>query len=538
MKELAVARTALDRGDLEAAVAPLLAAWRAVKDPRIADVLDTVSSRITRPALAAPTHKKLVEQFVALVQAGDAHDQPRLVATIGTTRSAQMVEQLEALVEHWAPDPRFTVPLVELLKRPPFTGSATQSAWRRLYKLLQTYADVRAIDLLRALDFQALLRENATWGAGHDQTNENAFAATFFSERATATIAAIEKAYAKQGMPRIAAAAEADLAALVAAVGPSTESTLLAEVLANPAEVGAREVLADHLLEASDVRGRFMVLQRARATGTQSPEAAKEERALFEAHGVQWLGELAALVDHDEMAFENGFLDWCAIDSDRIGVVKQLTGHTGWATVRSIHLAGNHFPHELLVDPAMRSLEMVTGIRDRTVGEIFHDNRSYAWRGVGFDPGEHLALVPERLRRAFPSLTELHLRAYSRPVEDYAFVWELAGLSTIGFYSISASRLSSFLETALARTPTSTVIDLTEYHHLGYRIRISNERRDLELRNRAAWGRKAATWQQLAGIVARAGTFRAVRVHGRATKAERAELQKLVAPGGAITFGD
>lgn len=538
MKELAAARAALERGDQEAAVAPLLAAWRAVKDPRIADVLDTMASRITRPALAAATHKKLVEQFVALVQAGDPHDPPRLAATIGTTRSAQMVEQLEALLEHWAPDPRFTGPLVELLKRPPFTGSATQSAWRRLFKLLQTYGDVRAIELLRALDFKALLRENAVWGAGHNQTVDNAFAATFFTERAAATIAAIEKAYAKQGTPRVTD--EAALAAVVALAGPGTESTLLAEVLANPAEEGAREVLADHLLEVSDVRGRFMVLQRA---GTLGPDEAKEERALFAAHGVQWLGELAALVDHDAMAYENGFLAWCAIDSDRLGIVKELTGHASWSTVRALHLDGNHFPHDFLVDPAMRSLACVTGIRDTTVDEIFRTGRSYPWRGVGMDPGKRLGELPERLYRAFPSLDELHLRAYGQQVDAFAFAWDLP-LATLGFYAQNVAQIAAFLEVALERTPPSRVLDFTEYHHLGYRLRLSNERRELDLRSRAAWGRKTATWHDLARLVAYreakplAGTLSTIRVHGRVTKSERAAFERLLAPGGAIVIVD
>jgi len=526
---LANARTALERDDPEHAIAPLLAAWRKVKDPRIATILDAVSARISRPPLVAPTQKQLVEEFLVLAKRGDPLDQPRLVATIGTTRSAQMVEQLEGLLEHWAPDPRFTVPLVELLKRPPFTGSSTQSAWRRLFKLLQAYGDARLVEILPALDWKALLRNYTGWGQNPD-AGQVLYAATFFAERSASVVAAIAKAYAKQGVPSVGG--DADLARIDELCRSATGTTLVAEVLANPAEAGARDVLADHLLEASDVRGKFMVLQRARATGAATAAQRKEERTLLAAHGVQWLGELAALVDPEHMTFEDGFLATCEIDPDRMGAVAELTGHAGWATVRRIHLAGRKWPGTFLLDPVMRSLEMVTGVYGPSVEEMLAPDRTYPWRGIGITP-ETTAPLGDRIARAFPRLDELHV-ASARG--DLAWMWEtFPALGTLGVVGAAPSRLATVVEAMLANTRPATVIDLTEGFHLGWQLRISAQRRELDLRCRAAWGRKRATWAELAAAaLPLAGTLATIRLHDRITKAERAAVEALLAPGGTL----
>ncbi|MCX5745690.1 MAG: hypothetical protein NT062_24705, partial [Proteobacteria bacterium] len=505
------ARRALEAGRVEEAIPLLLEAWRAVRDPRLAVILDTLSGRITRDALSAPSHKKLVEQFVALVRGGDPLDQPRLAAVIGTTRSAQMVEQLESLLELWPADPRFTVPLVELLKRPPFTGSGTQSAWRRLFKVLQAYADPRLLDLLPALDFPQLLREQTGSQTG---AVDNAFSAGFFTERCAALVAALARKYAG-GVPRFAPAQADELARIGALAGTSLEAALVAEVLADPDDAAAKEVLGDHLLEQGDPRGRFLALQRARAAGTLSPTDAREERALIAAHGVRWVGALAALVDPHTMRFEDGFLAWCGIDSDRVGLVETLTGNPGWATVRHIYLAGNAFPHQLLAHPVMRSLTSVSGIRDGVSEAVLSGPHVYPWTRVGLDPPVERERLAEQLQRVFPAVTELYLRAYRIDPTAFEFLWtpEFARLTTIGIVSAPVTSIPAFL-VALARAPATTTIEFCEYHHLGYMVRLTGT--GLELRRRAAWGRRKTYGELVAALAARAGTFTRIRLYDRA----------------------
>ncbi len=522
---LSAALTALRRHDLAATIPLLLGVWRAVPDPRIADVLDAVSARIDRPALVAPTQKKLVEAFAALVAAGDPLDQPRLAAAIGGTRSQQMVEQLELLLTGWPADPRFSMPFLALLRRPPFVGSATQSAWRRLFKVLQAYGDVRVEAWLPTLDFDEIL--------ARDGGIENrAAAAEFFRERSAATCAALRK----KKRAALPAGEAKDLALLLELARPAAEAALVAQVLATPADDAATAVLGDHLLEQNDVRGRFAALQRARSEGALTPELRKEERALVETHGLRWIGDLATLVQPGSLEFEGGFLSACAIESDRQGAVAQLTGHPLWSTVRRIFLAGNAFPETLLTHPAMKSLTQVTGIRAGR-GVV---RGPYPWTEVGLlvrDAGRVALDRVEETLRAFPAVEQVWLDAYQVDPEAYAWLFRpaWARLRSIGFLAATRSSLAHWVEVLLAEAPAGVALELSEFHHHGYLFRLDGERRVLDLRARSAWGRKIVSFGDLAAAARPlARTLTTVRLHDRATKAERAAIQALLAPGGVI----
>lgn len=539
---LKAAVTKLEANDVSGAIPLLLEAWRASPDPRLGDALEALDARITRPALSAPTHKKLTEEFCALVAKKDPLDLPRLVAVVGTTRSGFMVEQLEAMLEHWPADPRVTTPFLQLLKRPPFTGSATQSAWRRMFKLLQQWADPRLIDRLAALDFAELLKETS-WQGGVDA---NAFAAGFFTERATAVVNGVKKKWAK-GLPAVAAKDEALLVRLLELAKPAPEAALISEVQAAPSKDGARQVLADHLLEKNDVRGQFMALQQVRALGKLTPEQAKEEQRLREQFGVQWIGELAALVEHETMQFENGFLSSCVIDGDRIGVVKELTGNPAWATVRHLHLAGNAFPRELLAHPAMKSLTSVSGIRDQSARTLLTGPDVFPWTSVGIDLPHYesvdadVKLLTSNLGRVFPNLKELVVDGYSLPPDVFGWLWtsQFEHLSRVGVAAVAPGSTKKWLDVMLRRAPKDATLELSTYFHLGFLVRLSRgadgTRSVLDLRSRAAWGVGKTTFDELAKQVsALAGTLTLIRLHDRSTKAQRAALEKLLAPGGAI----
>lgn len=523
---LSAALAALRRHDVEGAIPSLLEAWRETRDPRIADALDAVSARIDRPALTAPTQKKLVEAFAALVAAGDPLDQPRLAAAIGGTRSQPMVEQLDLLLAQWPADPRFSVPFLALLRRPPFVGSATQSAWRRLFKVLQAYGDARVEEWLPALDFDEIL--------ARDGGIENrAAAAEFFRERSAATCAALRK----KKRAALPAADEATLAHVLELARPAAEVALVAQVLATPADDAAKAVLGDHLLEQNDVRGRFAALQRARSEGALTAALRKEERALVDAHGLRWIGDLATLVQPGSLEFEGGFLAGCAIESDRQGAVARLTGHPLWSTVRRIFLAGNAFPETLLTHPAMKSLTQVTGIRAGH-GVV---RGPYPWTEVGLlvrDGAGRVALdrVEDTLR-AFPAVEKAWLDAYQVDPEAYAWLFRpaWASLRSLGFLAATRSALAHWVEVLLAEAPAGVELELSEFHHHGYLFRLDGTRNVLDLRARSAWGRKIVSFGDLAAAARPlARTLTTVRLHDRATKAERATIEALLAPDGTI----
>lgn len=542
--ELKDALARLDANDLGGAVTRLLEAWRHTPDPRLAEVLDGLSTRSARPALTTATQQKTTDAFLELLDQQDPLDLPRLVAVIGTTRAALMVEQLEALLERWPADPRVTRPFVQLLQRPPFTGSSTQSAWRRLFKVLQQYADPRALELLAGLDFAALLREQNPWARGG--VDEHAFAATFFTERAAAVVEALRKKYAK-GLPRLPASDDAVVARLLERARPSPEVALISAVQAAPQEEGARAVLADALLEKNDVRGRFMALQQARTLGTLSPADEKEERALVSQFGLQWAGALAPLIKDDELSFERGFLSACTIDVDRDGLVKQLTGHAAWGTVREVHLWGTSLPLELLTDAAMKSLTGVTGIRDSRARALLEGERTFpSWTTVGLDLPHYdsvaadLKLLSDNVLRVFPALKELVLDGYSIAPTQYEWLWapRFAHLTRIGVTGAGPGFLPGWLEVT-RRAPPHAVLEVSRFHRDGFQWRLrpgpDGRRTVLELSTRAVSGHATVTLTDLVeASAALTGALTRVRVFTRSTKAERALLAKLLAPGGEL----
>lgn len=533
----------LEASELGGALALLLEVWRQTPDPRLADVLDALSEGVRRPPLPSASQQKTTQAFLELVPARDPEDLPRLLAVIGSTRSGLMVEQLEALLEHWPADPRTTKPLVQLLRKPPFTGSATQSAWRRLFKLLQQTGDPRTIAELGALDFDALLREVNGFRPGG--VEDNAYAATFFTERSGATVKALEKRFAK-GVPRLTDSDLAALERLRALSGAEPVAALVAQIHAEPASRGPREVLTDHLLERDDVRGQFMLLQQARAEGKLTPELEKEERALLEAHALKWVAPLAPVLDGERLVFERGFLAACALDPDREGVVKACTGHPLWSTVRHVELAGASFPRELLSHPVMKSLTEVTGIHDERARALLRGDDSFPWTGVGLDLPhyDHVAddtgLLAKHLLRVFPKVRALTLDGYS--VEAASGAWlaspEFRHLERVGLTGGAASSIPGWIELLAGATPDAA-LEFGFGWRRGWEFRLlpgpKGPRTELEVASRAVQGWGTTKLLDLAKAAAPLkGRLACVRLRSRAGKAEREAFSRLLAPGGTL----
>ena len=111
--------------------------------------------------------------------------------------------------------------------------------------------------------------------------------------------------------------------------GPA--ESLLAPIWAAPRDVGARQVLADVMLERGDPRGEFISLQLADA----SP---RRQRALLKAHGREWLGALADVVDLRSEAplFERGFVAVVSVRGVRPAQFTLASDAPEWATVRRV----------------------------------------------------------------------------------------------------------------------------------------------------------------------------------------------------------
>ncbi len=530
------AKRALESGQLKEAIVALLEAWRAVPDPRIADVLDGLSKRSQRAPIQGKNQAALTQAFLERAAEKNPLDVPRLAEVIGTTRSQQMVEQLEALLE-WPADPRWTTPFLRLLTNPPFTGSGTQSAWRRLFKLLQQTADPRLLERLPTLDFAALLVRPG-------QANVEAFAAEFFTERRDAVLAAVRKKHPSTA-PRIAKEDDATLASLERLVASDTVAQLEAQVFAAPASSDAPAVLADHLLEAGGERGEFMALQQQRLTSRLTEEQESREEALLEKHATTWLGSLATVVEPSTVRFERGFPAAVELTTSQPALLASVANDPAWATVRHLHLHNDVSP-DFLRSPALKQLEAVTLIREPFARALLNARDSWPWRQVALDLPSYqakdadVALLRRKLTTTFPNLTSLVLDGYQQASDAFDWVPTLPVMTQLRWFGVNfihSSRLGATLERLLKVLPTTLNLDLSFFCHQGYRLRLhrSTGRHVLEVAGRGYQGTTSVPNDVLLEAAAPlAGTLHEVCFTSRATKAHRAKAEALLASGGVV----
>lgn len=118
---------------------------------------------------------------------------------------------------------------------------------------------------------------------------------------------------------------------------PQAIDPLLTRVLADPSDEALRQVWSDSLIERNDPRGELVAIQVA-ATGRKlTPAEDKRLRSLVAKHRVEWLGDLANIVQHREgLVFERGLLDACQIQIKSLDALTTAIGHPLWAAVQSM----------------------------------------------------------------------------------------------------------------------------------------------------------------------------------------------------------
>ena len=266
--DLLSAKQHLAQSRPERALAPLLSAWRSCRAPALADVIDRVSASVKRGPLEGSA-KKRHEVFLSLLASGDSADGGRLLAFLGQGQTAHLAEGVDALASHPA-DPRFTGRALELLQHPTVTSSSSFPAWRRVFNLLVSNEDTRALEVLRKLDFNAVL-------GPHQE-----YSAEFFDGRA-------RKAAEALGALKVPELSAADAALVRELLGGQRTATqdlvaLEARVFAAPEKDAPRLVYADALLERNDPRGEFIGLQFTRAKRRLTAAEREREFALLEEH--------------------------------------------------------------------------------------------------------------------------------------------------------------------------------------------------------------------------------------------------------------
>ncbi|HEU0033371.1 MAG TPA: TIGR02996 domain-containing protein [Kofleriaceae bacterium] len=320
------------------ALAKLLVAWRRYPGPRLSEVIAMLSNR-TRTQAPAIRGKTAVARaaWTKLATLAPPTAIPALLDSLCDAPSSVARERL-AHLERWMPDPRVDDWLVRMLETMPYRATSTQSFWTRLLQLARGITDPRVLARLHGIDISPIAVTMRNW----------------LRPRIAKLVDHVAPALAARDEP----AAVDELAGLVGprriSIGTQNLTALLQAVYDAPDDDAPRLVYADALLERSDPRGELVSLQLRLARGPDDRELRRREKELLDAHGKQWLGELAPIIASG-FAFERGFLAECRIENRFIDRVKKLAGHPAWATVRAIE--GSAL---IALHPVMRSLRRLS----------------------------------------------------------------------------------------------------------------------------------------------------------------------------------
>jgi hypothetical protein len=171
------------------------------------------------------------------------------------------------------------------------------------------------------------------------------------------------------------------------------EPELYAQVLADPTDLGAREVLRDLWMLRDDPRGEFSALSTPREL--TAPLRARAADLVLE-HGRAWLGSLQAVVPLSGSLFGNGpFLRKAVVYAADAKTFDGVAAAPEWATVEELVFA--NYSHRALTH-AMRNLRAVGPLSATQLGSL----RDGAWSIEDLD-------VEADDRDALDALAELRL---------------------------------------------------------------------------------------------------------------------------------
>lgn len=322
---LAMAVAALGRGDASEAVERLREAWRATRDPGLANVYEVLVREFRAPPLTGDDPVARAESWLACAQkhAGEALVLPVLLAEPWLPLED---EQRLSLLEPWSPDPLLATALARgLLNR-----REGLEVSRRILALLEEQGDARQLERLDQLP---------RWFRRKDV------------ERARARLLAIRgQSLTPQQRSH---AATLQRRAKLRRDREARTAELLAAVRAAPDLDEPRLVYADWLATEGDPHGEFIVLQVERAR-TGGPASLREQE-LLASHGHTWAGTIYPLLDSGSLVFERGFLASASIETFGVGE-RAEAGE--WSTLR---ILDGHVDDDLVRDGPLDHLRELYG---------------------------------------------------------------------------------------------------------------------------------------------------------------------------------
>jgi uncharacterized protein (TIGR02996 family) len=360
-RTLLAAGVALDAGDRARALAKLLAAWRQLRHPRIAELVDYVSGELT--AKAEPIKGKTIAARTAAWHAvekrRDAAELGRLLATPWPGTWQPAVPVLKPLLE-WPDDPRMAMAFARIVDDTPYDTWTSKTFYAPLFARLDELRDLRTLPLLE----QQLAKDKSYYYARDMRPLE---------ERA---VKALRRAFPRGKPPAITRPIEAALATVEAFYRDRIAGTQdkvrgeaehLAAIHADPADLAARAVFADWLQERGDPRGEFIALQLARVAGQPGDPA--RERKLLADHGRAWAGALDKYFGAEHRVFDGGFFAGGVLSELDLTELEATLRDPAWRLVRVLSARDEQLV-ALLDRPELVSVRAVRDVVEETAAAI------------------------------------------------------------------------------------------------------------------------------------------------------------------------
>lgn len=232
------------------------------------------------------------------------------------------------------------------------------------------------------------------------------------------------------------------------------EARLHAQVLAQPGDLGPRQVLCDLWAQRGDPRGEFGALC---FSGKRTPKVLGQVASLVLAHGRSWMGPLSKVIPCSGALFGDGpFLEKVIAHFPDAKTFKALGSDAHWATVKSLTLVGESGG----LTPAMQSLLEVGPLRRTQLAPL--KKGTWKLRALEFvaersqDLKDLAALKLPLQRLSLRAAAELDLK----PLKKAAWFEQLTELELWlpGFTVDVASGLAAALVTLEELAPSATVL--------------------------------------------------------------------------------
>jgi uncharacterized protein (TIGR02996 family) len=390
-----------------------LEAWRVGRDPKLAADIDAIPDAL--PPLETPRGRAVHRWWMTKARRYDPESVGVLVAT-ASVRANQtddvtwsdiqrdhghvavvgdldtvggggfafrqgglnVIDRFAAMCD-WPDDPRMSALLASWLIEAPYRwdpiehADASQVFYRGVAERLARLGDVRVLGELRAC---------------------------MRSPRApTATLRRLQQ----EVLPAMIASLEARAPVEHAKAPKGDEQPLWRAIAERPADLAARGVLADFLLERGDPRGELIALQ----LGGKSAD--QKAKALIRKHWNAWLGDVALVANRNGTKLVNGMLEVVRVGTPRTPewAFTRVHGHRELATVHTL-LSGHVRPEHFAAFAADRSMPLVTlGVdAPETIDALALARERWQVRRIHYSEQS----VRDYYRREFPPIEQTLLR--------------------------------------------------------------------------------------------------------------------------------